>query len=394
MDYSYIIKSYSIHNTNNISNILCEIIDKKFLLLLNGDVGCGKSTIARKIIKNLISNQTIVPSPTYTIVEEYKKNDLIIKHADLYRINSEEEIDVIGLYENIENSISIVEWPELLNKDLYQNIININCTKKHNVHIFEIVFHKEKFFQIFKQKYENINNDINNVFLFAAGFGKRMLPITLETPKPLIKINEKPQIEYTIDMYKNHNVKFFVNAHHLYLKIIEYFKNRKNFTTIHEQNNIETGGAIINIFNDLSNNIFTSNCDSIIIPHNSDDIINIMKKSFDKKTMGALLLVTPIENTSGYEGKGDFILNEDGSLSYPENPNDANCVYIGTQIINKNMVKLYKPNDIKFSLSGIFKKLEQNENLFGLSLNCKWFHVSKPDDIDKTNLKIKNILTN
>lgn len=394
MKYSYTIKSYSIHNTNNISDILCNILNKKDILLLNGDVGCGKSTIARQIIKNIVSHNTVVPSPTYTIVEEYFNNDITIKHADLYRINDESEIDYLGIYENIENSISIVEWPKLINTTLYNNIITINCTKTHNVHNFEFIFHNEKLYKNFVIQYNNINNDIDTVFLFAAGFGKRMLPITNEIPKPLIKINNIPQIEYAINLFKNHKTNFFVNAHHLYFKIIEYFKNKKNFTTIYEKQNIETGGAIVNIFNDLPNYLFTTNCDSIIIQNNNMDIIDLMKKSFNKKNMGILLLVTDVNNTHGYEGHGDFIFNEDGTLSYPENKLDANCVYIGVQIINKNKIIKYKPNDLKFSLSYIYKLIEQNENLYGLMVDCNWFHVSKPEDIENTNIKIKNILNN
>ncbi|WP_375615646.1 tRNA (adenosine(37)-N6)-threonylcarbamoyltransferase complex ATPase subunit type 1 TsaE [Bartonella sp. AP58NXGY] len=83
------------------------------LITLQGDLGTGKSTIARTIIQTLANDNTIdVPSPTFTLMQSYQLPQFEIIHADLYRLSMEEEIDELGLYEACENNILLVEWPE------------------------------------------------------------------------------------------------------------------------------------------------------------------------------------------------------------------------------------------------------------------------------------------
>ena len=85
-----------------------------------GEVGVGKTTFIRYLI-NFIQdkyNQEIseIPSPTFNIVHEYKIKDFKILHYDLYRVKDTNELDNIGIFENNENSLVLVEWPELIKK--------------------------------------------------------------------------------------------------------------------------------------------------------------------------------------------------------------------------------------------------------------------------------------
>ncbi len=83
------------------------------LVTLQGDLGTGKSTIARTIIQTLANNDTMeVPSPTFTLVQSYQLPQFEIIHADLYRLSMVEEIDELGLHEAREKNILLVEWPE------------------------------------------------------------------------------------------------------------------------------------------------------------------------------------------------------------------------------------------------------------------------------------------
>ncbi|WP_175868435.1 tRNA (adenosine(37)-N6)-threonylcarbamoyltransferase complex ATPase subunit type 1 TsaE [Bartonella gabonensis] len=83
------------------------------LVTLQGDLGTGKSTIARTIIQTLANDNTIdVPSPTFTLVQSYQLPQFEIIHADLYRLSMVEEIDELGLHEAREKNILLVEWPE------------------------------------------------------------------------------------------------------------------------------------------------------------------------------------------------------------------------------------------------------------------------------------------
>lgn len=88
---------------------------------LHGTLGMGKSEIARTIIQTLCGSDTVVPSPTFTIVQSYDG----ISHFDLYRINDPSELEEIGLMYAIENDITLIEWPELAEKYLPKNTIHI-----------------------------------------------------------------------------------------------------------------------------------------------------------------------------------------------------------------------------------------------------------------------------
>jgi tRNA threonylcarbamoyl adenosine modification protein YjeE len=82
------------------------------LVLLEGDLGAGKTALARSIIRGLTGEpQLEVPSPSYALVQPYESDGVPVLHADLYRIGSEAEIDELGLFDRAE-AIVLVEWPE------------------------------------------------------------------------------------------------------------------------------------------------------------------------------------------------------------------------------------------------------------------------------------------
>lgn len=88
---------------------------------LHGDLGMGKSEIARTIIQTLRGADTVVPSPTFTLVQNYDG----LSHFDLYRIEDASELEEIGLMHAIENDITLIEWPEIAIEKLPNNTIHI-----------------------------------------------------------------------------------------------------------------------------------------------------------------------------------------------------------------------------------------------------------------------------
>ena len=87
-------------------------------ILLYGDIGVGKTTFTRLLINNISqTNRKIeVLSPTFNIVIEYFVNKINIRHFDLYRLKKVQDINNIGLFENLNQSLTIIEWPEKLKK--------------------------------------------------------------------------------------------------------------------------------------------------------------------------------------------------------------------------------------------------------------------------------------
>ena len=92
---------------------------------LHGDLGMGKSEIARSIIQTLRGADTVVPSPTFTLVQNYDG----ISHFDLYRISDKSELEEIGLQHAIANDVTLIEWPEIAADFLPKNTIHIYLTE-------------------------------------------------------------------------------------------------------------------------------------------------------------------------------------------------------------------------------------------------------------------------
>ena len=80
------------------------------VILLSGELGAGKSTLARAIIRAL-GHSGAVPSPTYTLIEPYELGSRLIYHVDLYRISSEGELEFLG-WSDLADGVRIIEWPE------------------------------------------------------------------------------------------------------------------------------------------------------------------------------------------------------------------------------------------------------------------------------------------
>ena len=108
------------------------------VIYLKGDLGSGKTTIAKILIQNLFKKykkkKPIVTSPTFNIVQYYLVNkQMIIAHYDLYRLKKSSDINNIGLYDLEDKMISIIEWPELIRKKHKNRIeIKLSYTKKDN----------------------------------------------------------------------------------------------------------------------------------------------------------------------------------------------------------------------------------------------------------------------
>ena len=97
-----------------------KIISPGDYIFLFGEIGSGKTTFTRHLvnsleIKNKLSESEVL-SPTFNIVYEYEINNILIKHFDLYRLKSKDELNNLGIFDNTEDIITIIEWPELIDE--------------------------------------------------------------------------------------------------------------------------------------------------------------------------------------------------------------------------------------------------------------------------------------
>ena len=111
-------KISSINDLEKISNKIKKKLTPGDVIFLYGEIGVGKTTFARLLINNYEREKNLkvseVLSPTFNIVFEYDIKKLTIKHYDLYRLKNDRDIKNIGLFEDLEHTITLIEWPELI----------------------------------------------------------------------------------------------------------------------------------------------------------------------------------------------------------------------------------------------------------------------------------------
>ena len=111
-------KISSIRELGKIADKIKKILSPGDVVFLYGEIGVGKTTFARLLINGFENEKKLkkseVLSPTFNIVFEYEIKEFTIKHFDLYRLKNSNDIKNVGLFENLEQSITLIEWPELI----------------------------------------------------------------------------------------------------------------------------------------------------------------------------------------------------------------------------------------------------------------------------------------
>ena len=112
--------------TSELAKSFSRTLHKGDVVYFHGEIGVGKTTFIRHLINDLQQlnkiNLTEVTSPTFNLVNEYDVGNFIIQHYDLYRLTNYSEIRNIGLFENREEIVTLVEWPEKITKTIYNKI--------------------------------------------------------------------------------------------------------------------------------------------------------------------------------------------------------------------------------------------------------------------------------
>ena len=112
--------------TAELAKKFSKILKKGDVVFFNGEIGVGKTTFIRHLINNIQKdnglNLTEVTSPTFNLVNEYDVGSFTIQHYDLFRITNSEEIKNIGLFENYKEILTLIEWPEKIEKIIKDRI--------------------------------------------------------------------------------------------------------------------------------------------------------------------------------------------------------------------------------------------------------------------------------
>ena len=213
--------------------------------------------------------------------------------------------------------------------------------------------------------------------ILAAGLGKRMQPLTLKTPKPLLEINNYTLLERAINLLISHGVQeISINVHYLPDQI-KSFINRKKFKvkiTISNEENLllDTGGGVLKGTQNFGDNpFFVINPDTVWSKHYLAELKSL-EVIYLKNNKPTLLLVNK-KLSIDPSFKGDFNLNNEKISKDSENQ----FIFTGLQIINRGVFTNEKSE--VFSLNKVWNKLIKDKNLLGLESNQKFYHLNTSD---------------
>ena len=228
---------------------------------------------------------------------------------------------------------------------------------------------------------------IKKAMILAAGFGKRVHPLTLKCPKPLLKIGRETLLSKTLKFLEASGINYVViNVHHLSEQIIDYVNNKKfnlAITVVNEKEKIlDTGGGILNALKYFDESFLCINPDTIW----SLDYIKEFKKmenDFFLSDKNCSMLVVNKAKSFDKNLTGDFNLKN--NLISKENKEDLKYIYTGLQIIRP---KIFLNVNVKiFSMNKIWNKLIKKNELFGTESNINFLHVSNLDVYKNLNIK-------
>lgn len=233
--------------------------------------------------------------------------------------------------------------------------------------------------------------DINVAMVLAAGFGKRLRPITDNTPKPLVPVGGRTMLDRALDtVHKAGIERAVVNVHYLGAQIIDHCAGRAapRCEISDERDEIlETGGGVVKALPLLGDKPFALlNADTFWID-GPEPALPAMMDRFDPDHMDMLLLLVPLEDTTGHAGGRDFTLNYDMTLT---RGGDEGHVYAGAAIINPAIFAgaTAEPH----SLNVYFDRAIRAGRLYGYLLQGgHWITVGTPDGLIEAEKKLAGL---
>ena len=211
--------------------------------------------------------------------------------------------------------------------------------------------------------------------ILAAGFGKRMMPLTKDLPKPLIDINGITLLDNSINFVKQLGCKqIIINTHYHHKKIEEAINKRKDksiISLVYENKILDTGGAVKNAIPFFNHqNIMIVNSDIFWRKKNIIDIKKLIN-NYKNFKLPTLLLVKKKNSFGLKKNNGDFYLKNNKVLRFKKGKEIL--FYSGLQILNSNIFNNIKLK--KFSLNLVWDNLIEKDNISADVMDSDWYHV-------------------
>ena len=225
---------------------------------------------------------------------------------------------------------------------------------------------------------------VKSALILCAGYGKRLQPITNDTPKPLLKIKNINLLDNTLNFIKSIGInKIKINTFYLGEKINNFIKSKNyplNIDVVNDGEKIlDTGGGIYNLIKQSEEEDFLILNPDTLWNSNYINTFNEMEKYYFKNKIKNLLMVVNKDKSFDTRFKGDFSLNKNKLIKKIEN----DFIYTGCQIISKKVFQNINSNI--FSISEIWNDLIDNKELYGYESFNEFIHLTDIEIFKKLN---------
>lgn len=219
--------------------------------------------------------------------------------------------------------------------------------------------------------------------VLAAGLGLRLRPITLKTPKPLVKVAERSLLDHSLDRLVAAGVeRAIVNIHHLADQVEQHLKSRKDLEIIISSEAgdlLETGGGVKKALPHLGDEPFYICNADVLWLNGPTSALGRMIQQWDADKMDALLMLHSTVEAYGYTGNGDFEADATGKLTRRGEREITPYLFTGVQIMHPRIFKATPKG--AFSLNVVYDKVLEAERLYGIVHDGEWFHIGTPDGL-------------
>jgi MurNAc alpha-1-phosphate uridylyltransferase len=227
--------------------------------------------------------------------------------------------------------------------------------------------------------------------VLAAGFGMRMRPLTLTTPKPLLRVGGRTMLDHALDKLVQAGIRrAVVNTHYLADQIAQHLASRMDIEIIVSRENkiLDTGGGIKNVLHHFDGKpFFALNAEPPCLDGDEPSLAR-MHAAWRPEMMDALLLLIPTKRAPSFQKRGDFNLLSDGRVVRTGIAPPRSHIWISAQILKPQLFESVPEN--VFSNNQIWNSAEDSGRLYGIEHTGSSYDVATPQDLITANTLLES----
>lgn len=225
---------------------------------------------------------------------------------------------------------------------------------------------------------------LTTAMIFAAGRGSRMKHLSENCPKPMLEVSGRSIIKRLIDELPAAGITdVVVNLNYMGETMHDHLASIQN-PKLHfswEDELLETGGGALKALPMIGSEPFWALNGDMLWHDGEAPMLERMKQAWDPEKMDILLLLHPKEKVPGFDGNGDYHIDEDGRITRTMGE-EAAFVFAGARIAHPRIFD--GVNETRFSFLKLFDKAQKEGRLYGLVHDGEWYHISNPEMLAAT----------